>query len=774
MTPRRLIGFVAELALLGLSVAVTIGLERLFVDTSYLNDLIVLVIASHGLAIVARRAGFGMAVAAAVSAAGLLVVGNILLFSDAAGSIIPSGETLTFLRSDLREAWTIFSADSAPVAPVRGFIVASGFALWWTAFLADWAAFRLRSPLEAVAPATALFVFAALLGADENQIAHGAAYAAGVGGVLLTMRADRQTREEVWVASGAGKGVSTTLRIGAMVAALAVVFGAFVGPAIPGAGDVLLDPSNWDNGPQTRSVISPLVEINASLVEQSNFEMFSVKVDDPEADKNYWRLMALTDFNGQIWKRKSNFDNIRGAVGTDVAADVPRRTVRQEITTRSLGGIYLPAAYEVSNLVETSNVDLEYESATGALVITRESEARAARGFTYVLESAVPEYSPTSLPASATAGLEASFVEEHTSLPPSCSSGESTPGECWPDNVTTLAQDITAGATTDYQRVLALQNHFLDPSNFTYDLDVALRHDVNDIEDFLYVVQRGYCEQFASTFAAMARSIGIPARVAVGFTWGDWDDDRQEYVVRGEHAHAWPEVYFAGVGWVVFDPTPGRAPAHGSEITGLVPAQLNENDASNRGGGSVAAPPSTIAPGITGQPTIPGFGEELTVPTTVPAVGTGSGDSSGSAWLVLLRAGVVLGALAFALGVVPALRFLLRRRRLHRVAADPCGRAELAWDDAAGALSLVGLVQAPHETLPEFISRVGRTGTRVGPLAQLASDVGVLRYSVPADPIPHAIAAQSAAADVVHTCRASRTFTQLFVDAVDPRTLRFS
>lgn len=112
--------------------------------------------------------------------------------------------------------------------------------------------------------------------------------------------------------------------------------------------------------------------------------------------------------------------------------------------------------------------------------------------------------------------------------------------------------------------------------SFTYDLNVASGHSIKTIEDFLRV-RRGHSEQFAATFAAMARSIGIPARVAVGFTWGEWDDDRQEYVVRGEHAHAWPELYFSGVGWVVFDPTPGRAPARGSEITGRTPAQLNES-----------------------------------------------------------------------------------------------------------------------------------------------------------------------------------------------------
>ncbi len=771
MTPRRIVGMLAELAMLVLTVVVTVGLERLFLDTSFLGELLAMVVAAHALAIVVRRAGFGMIVAAMVSLAGLLVVGNLLLFPETSASLIPTRETLSLLRVDLSDAWTLFTEESAPVEPIRGFVAVSGAALWWGVFLADWAAFRLRSPLEAIAPATAVFVFAALLGAEQNQVAHGVTYAAAVAGVLLTMRADRQTREEVWVASGTGRGVSTTVRVGTVIASIAVVFGALAGPALPGAGDVLLDPSEWDNGPEARQVISPLVEVNATLVEQSNFEMFSVKVDDPSEGKSYWRLMALTDFDGQLWRRSSNFEDARGEVATDVGEGVLRRPLRQEIKTRSLGGIYLPAAYEVSEVIDSQSVELEYETATGALVVKRDSEERAAAGFTYVIESQIPDYDPASLPADATAGLDREFIEEHTTLPPGCDSGGE-PGRCWPSSVTELAHEITDGFDTDYEKVRALQDYFLDPDLFTYDLEVALRHDVSDIEDFVHVVRRGYCEQFASTFASMARSIGIPSRVAVGFTWGEWSESRQEYVVKGEHAHAWPEVYFAGVGWVVLDPTPGRAPAHGSAITGLAPAQLYENDERNRGGEPVEAPPVTTPPLDVPGNQLPFFGEDVTTPTTVPVTGGAGEAASGFPWGVVLRALVVLAVVAALLGSVPMLRYLLRQRRLHRVAADPIGRVELAWDDALDALALHGIRQAPHETLREFVRRSLRSGLPLGPLDVLASEVSLVRYARLPDPIPHAVSAQLAAEEIVDTCRSSRTFTELFMMAIDPRTLR--
>ena len=70
--------------------------------------------------------------------------------------------------------------------------------------------------------------------------------------------------------------------------------------------------------------------------------------------------------------------------------------------------------------------------------------------------------------------------------------------------------------------------------------------------------RRGLCEQFASTFAVMARTLGIPSRVAVGFTPGELNGDGS-YSVFGKNAHAWPEVWFDGIGWVDFEPTPPGA-----------------------------------------------------------------------------------------------------------------------------------------------------------------------------------------------------------------------
>ena len=94
--------------------------------------------------------------------------------------------------------------------------------------------------------------------------------------------------------------------------------------------------------------------------------------------------------------------------------------------------------------------------------------------------------------------------------------------------------------------------------------------------------RRRYCEQFAGTYAAFARVLGLPSRVAIGFTPGEQRDDGR-YYVQDKHAHAWPEIYFDRVGWVPFEPTPGRGSPGAERYTGVAAAQAD--------GGGVATGP---------------------------------------------------------------------------------------------------------------------------------------------------------------------------------------
>ncbi len=119
-----------------------------------------------------------------------------------------------------------------------------------------------------------------------------------------------------------------------------------------------------------------------------------------------------------------------------------------------------------------------------------------------------------------------------------------------------LAKDLTRDTTNPYDAMLALTDHL--QNNYAYDLSIPPQQKSMDaVEYFLFEEQRGYCEQFGSSLAVMARSLGIPARIATGYTSGEYNPFTGLHEVKASDAHAWVEVYFPGYGWSTFDPTPG-------------------------------------------------------------------------------------------------------------------------------------------------------------------------------------------------------------------------
>lgn len=121
-----------------------------------------------------------------------------------------------------------------------------------------------------------------------------------------------------------------------------------------------------------------------------------------------------------------------------------------------------------------------------------------------------------------------------------------------------LVERITRHARTDYDRAMAIKDYL--ESEFLYTLDVPHTPRGQDpVEHFVKVTRRGACDLFASAMTLMCRLAGVPARVATGFNRGDYDPQQQAFIVRGEHAHAWSEVYFEGFGWVPFDPSAAEA-----------------------------------------------------------------------------------------------------------------------------------------------------------------------------------------------------------------------
>lgn len=126
--------------------------------------------------------------------------------------------------------------------------------------------------------------------------------------------------------------------------------------------------------------------------------------------------------------------------------------------------------------------------------------------------------------------------------------------ESLPDRVVRLARRITADATTDVDKVTAIENYLR--ANYEYSLDSPVPPLGQDaVDHFLFDADVGFCEQFASATAVMLRSLGIPARVVAGYAVGERNTFSGYYEVRASDAHAWVEVWFPRYGWYEFDPT---------------------------------------------------------------------------------------------------------------------------------------------------------------------------------------------------------------------------
>jgi transglutaminase-like putative cysteine protease len=233
-----------------------------------------------------------------------------------------------------------------------------------------------------------------------------------------------------------------------------------------------------------------------------------------------------------------------------------------------------------------------------------------------------------------------------------------------------LARHLASGTHSAYDVALATEAYL--KSNYAYSEQPPARR--YPLESFLFADRVGYCQQFSGAMALMLRMDGIPARVAAGFLPGSYDSATRSYQVRAVDAHSWVEVYFAGIGWVPFDPTPPRSDANKHLFPGYVtPGSASETPAlsAKNGGLTSAARLAAIAGRSAAQHSAAG---------------------SHAAWIAL------------ALAMLPALlavaaRWLYGRARLRR-SLD--GDGELATAELARALSRLGYVVPATVTLAQI------------------------------------------------------------------------
>ncbi|PKB79324.1 MAG: hypothetical protein BZY88_13885 [SAR202 cluster bacterium Io17-Chloro-G9] len=174
----------------------------------------------------------------------------------------------------------------------------------------------------------------------------------------------------------------------------------------------------------------------------------------------------------------------------------------------------------------------------------RAARGRVTEGEPYRLTSRVSLASPEKLRAAGTNYPTWTLVK-YTQLP----------GD-FPQSIRRLATGLTASSVSPYGKTKAIESHL---RAMTYDLEIdPPPFGADGVEHFLFTMERGYSEYFASAMAVMLRSVGVPARMVTGYSVGDKIPDHEVYVVRDNHSHGWVEVFFPSYGWVAFEPTPGK------------------------------------------------------------------------------------------------------------------------------------------------------------------------------------------------------------------------
>ncbi|MFI9786527.1 transglutaminaseTgpA domain-containing protein [Kitasatospora sp. NPDC051984] len=372
--------------------------------------------------------------------------------------------------------------------------------------------------------------------------------AAGYLVLLYTEGQDRLTR---WgrVFHGTGRSAVAMSNGGRRVGLIALAAAVLLPALAPATGAGLFggfggqgNGNGTGTGAGDERSLNLVVALTANLRANDDTELLRFSTNATDADQLYLRVAALSEFDGAEWKAGEQSAEPLPTTLPQPEGQGPgisNTTVNTNIKISDrLGTTWLPMPYPVSwmELPSTSNWRFDKTSRTVAAV-----NGQKTNGLSYRVGSYSVAADATQLRAAAPPPED--ITRRYLGLPNNL-----------PSVVGETAKKITQGADNPYDKAVALQQYFTK-GDFTYNTKIEPRTGPDAIAKFLQD-KEGFCVHFAATMAAMSRELGIPSRVAIGFTPGTGDASNR--IVRSSNYHAWPELYFSGLGWMRFEPTPGR------------------------------------------------------------------------------------------------------------------------------------------------------------------------------------------------------------------------
>ena len=463
---------------------------------------------------------------------------------------------------------------------------------------------------------------------------------------------------------------------------------AVVAPAVLPATSGIFDPGTGPGlGEGGLSLENPLVDMRRDLSRGEDYPMVRVRTTDPAPA--YLRTTVLDEYDGEAWRPSQRElpreQRVVGALPAPQGLD-PETEVRKHTSTITVLPEYetswLPTPFPAESV--TVEGDWRYDIST--LDILSSDEDVDAAGLSYETVGLVVDPEVEEL-VDAPPVPQAVYVPM-TDLPINM-----------PPSVPELAREVTQTGQSQFERAVILQDWFREDGGFVYDLDRDSGSGFDELQQFLGTGEgsrRGYCEQFASAMATMARAIGIPARVAVGFLRPEAEGDGS-WVYSSYDLHAWPELYFEGAGWVRFEPTP---PSHTQSAPGYT-------------AGAIPSPADSAVSGPAQDDEIQPLPEPQQAPRDTPSPTEQVADGGLPRWLLLVPGVALLAALGGAPRVV---RAWLRRRRLTAEGSAE-ERVEAAWSELRATALDLGLGWDDGATLRQRARALARP---------LGDDLGVL------------------------------------------------
>ncbi|WP_405803026.1 DUF3488 and transglutaminase-like domain-containing protein [Streptomyces sp. NBC_01187] len=641
-----------------------------------------------------------------------LVVACATLFRSTGGGL-PTGGAVAESWSALLDSPHAILTTILPAPTGPDFLVLPHAVVWLASLTATELALRTRGPLLPALPPVLAFGFPLVLGADGPGTNRPAAVGlVACAALLVLLRSPSARRSAV-----------RTLAGGLPVIAVLALAAALLGPRLPGLDT--REPYDLRHQVKPPTVhpqsTSPLDQVPAWL-QRPETRLFTVRAPGG----HNWRLAVLDRYDGVKWTSGAELARSGGRVPPEPGADPGRtRRVEQKFTLQGLPGMWLPAADRPASVTSVrggkagqdkngqtkdgkdakDSENLVVDPA-GGVVATGAGGATGTEvnsGLSYTAVSQEPVYDVKRLQYAAAPG------GRYTSLPRTDAAGKPIASF---KTFTKLAATATAGSSYPYQQATRLAAWLRE--RYRYDPKSVPGHAYRNLEFFLTTGKHGTSEQFAAAFAVMARSLGLPTRVTVGFRPGEAKDGGKGKAagtrqVTGRDALAWPEVRFKGIGWVPFYPTPGQASKDRSSVP---PAgQPKKREKADR---DAAEQP---------RPSVPPKQKDSDKKSDSQDAASGTGGGL-PAWVYAPLA-VLLLAAAYCLF---AAWMPYRRRSRRRGARDPGQRVLGAWRQIVDRLTEIGLPATAAHTATEVAAfgteRVGGVGSDQLPaLARLVNEV---------------------------------------------------